>query len=61
MNTEEMLRKILSTHRVHPSFLDFIHSFGVKNEENDEDMFGGYVSKIWSDNSDPPGYGLPLM
>jgi len=55
-----MLRKILSTHSVHPGFLDFLSCFGAKRDEKDEDLFGGYVSKFWSNSSDCPGHGLSL-
>jgi hypothetical protein len=61
LSTQEMLRKILSTHCVHPGFLDFLSCFGAKRDEKDEDMFGGYVSRFWSNSSDSPGYGLSLL
>lgn len=41
--TEDIFRKILTAYCVHPSFLDFIHSFGTKHDEKDEDLFGGYA------------------
>lgn len=56
MNTEEMLRKIASVNQVHPCFVDFIRSFRIKKTIKDEDAFGGYVSRVWSEASGLPGY-----
>lgn len=61
MNTEEMLRKIASVNQVHPCFVDFIRSFRIKKTIKDEDAFGGYVSRVWSEASGLPGYGILVV
>jgi hypothetical protein len=51
------MQKILSTHCIHPMYLDFLAAFGAKEDVYDDDMFGGYVSRLWSDSTEASNCG----
>lgn len=55
------MQKILSIHCVHPLYLDFLNAFGAKQDEKDDDMFGGFVSRFWSNIPDATYCGRLLL
>lgn len=59
--SSQLFKRILTHLNVFPPFLDFVHAFGFKVREEDEN-FGGYHRRIYhSTNGDGGPYSFGLL